>query len=183
MEVVVSTYGQGDQAHGNLFLFHHDGTLDPNWPQWAGTAQTPTTLGGTALADLDNDGQLEIVTASFLSVHVFRADGSSFEGFPRLTAQDNFAQPMIADLDGDGRAEILQPSLSGVLAVWKVLIPSPDLQPWPRYRQNPARTGTHDRVFVVPIPTLSQIGLAATICLLVFAGIHRIRRNARRSES
>lgn len=183
MEVVVSTYGQGDQAHGNLFLFHHDGTLDPNWPQWAGRAQTPTTWGGTALGDLDNDGQLEIVTASILGVYVFRADGSSFEGFPRLTATDNFAQPMIADLDGDGRAEILELSLLGVLAAWKVLTPSPDLQPWPRYRQNPARTGAPDRVFVAPIPTVSQIGLAAMFCLLVCAGIHRIRRNTRQSNS
>ncbi len=180
MEVVVGTYGQGDQANGNLFVFHHDGTLDPNWPQWAGTAQTPALWGGRALGDLDNDGQLEIVTGSFLGVYVFRADGSPFEGFPRLTT-DNFAQPMIADIDRDGRLEIIEISLLDFLSVWKVLTPSPGSDPWPRFRQNPARTGTPDRIFGAPIPTLSEVGLAAMFCLLLVAGAYIFRRNERKS--
>ncbi|MFQ5495169.1 MAG: FG-GAP repeat domain-containing protein, partial [Phycisphaerae bacterium] len=180
MEVVVGTYGQGNQANGNLFVFHHDGTLDPNWPQWAGTAQVPSVFGGTALGDLDNDGRLEIVTGSALGVHVFRANGGRFEGFPRLTTE-NFAQPMIADLDGDGRLEIVEVSLLDALSVWTVLTSSPDADPWPRYRQNPARTGTPDRLFVAPIPTVSAVGLAVTLCLLLAAGVHIIRRNARRA--
>ncbi len=177
MEVVVGTYGQGDQANGNLFVFHHDGTLDPNWPRWAGTAQTPATFGGTALGDLDSDGRLEIVTGSFLGVYVFRHDGSQFEGFPRLTT-DNFAQPMIADLDGDGRSEIVEVSLLDFLSVWTVLTPSPDSESWPRFRQNPARTGTPDPVAVAPIPTVSEMQLAVMFCLLLGVGAHVIRVRA-----
>ncbi len=184
MEVVVSTYGQGDQANGNLFVFHHDGTLDPNWPQWAGTAQTPSARGGTALGDLDNDGLLEIVTASLLGVYAFRADGSPFEGFPRLTT-DNFAQAMIADIDGDGRLEIVEASLFSSLSAWKMLTPSPDSAPWPRYRHNPARTGTPDRNLVAPtpIPTASAAGLAVMLCMLLGVGVRVVRRATRESSN
>ncbi len=180
MEVVVGTYGQGDQANGNLFVFHHDGTLDPNWPRWAGTAQTPSTFGGTALGDLDDDGRLEIVTASFPGVSVFRHDGSQFEGFPRLTT-DNFGQPTIADVDGDGRLEIVAVSFSRFLSVWTVLAPSVDSAPWPRFRQNPGRTGATDQVAGAPIPTVSEVMLVATFCLLVGAGGYAFRRDARTS--
>jgi len=178
MEVVVGTYGQGDQANGNLFVFHHDGTLDPNWPRWAGTAQTPSVWGGTALGDLDNDGQLEIVTGSFLGVYVFRPDGSQFEGFPRLTT-DNFGQPMIADLDRDGRMEVVQVLLNDSLSVWKVLTPSPVSDPWPRFRQNPSRTGTLNRAPIAPIPTMSDLGFIGMIVLLLGAGIYVIHRSTR----
>lgn len=182
LEVIVGTYGQGNPASGNLFVFHHDGSLDPDWPQWAGTAQTPSFWGGTALGDLDNDGGMEIVTGSFLGVYVFRRDGSMFEGFPRFTS-DNFAQPMIADLDGDGRSEIIEASVLDYLSVWKVLTPSPDAAPWPRFRQNPARTGARDRVLAVPIPAASTAGAAAIAIFLLGAGVHIIRRRARISAA
>ncbi len=177
MEVVVGTYGQGDQANGNLFVFHHDGTLDPNWPQWAGTAQTPAIAGGRALGDLDNDGVLEIVTGSGFSVNVLRMDGTQFEGFPKLTS-DNFGQPMIADIDRDGRLEIVVVSLLDFVSSWKVLTASAESDPWPRFRQNAARTGTSERVLPAPIPTVSEVGLVAMICLLLGAGVCIIRRNA-----
>ncbi len=176
LEVVVGTYGQGDQANGNLFVFHHDGTLDSGWPQWAGTAQTPSPWGGRALGDLDNDGKLEIVTASFLGVYVFRADGSRFEGFPRLTGEV-FAQPMIADIDRDGRLEIVNISIIESLSVWKILSPSPDPQPWPRFRKNPARTGARNGMFAISIPTISEVGLAIMLGLMLLAGAYIIRKN------
>ena len=177
MEVLVGTYGQGDAANGNLFVFHHTGALDSSWPQWAGIAQTPSEWGGAALGDLDGDNHLEMVTASFRGVYPFRDDGRTFDGFPKLT-QDCIAQPMIADLDGNGQLEVVQMAIDAIYA-WQVLAPSPDPQPWPRFRQNAGRTGTLIREIVIPVPTVSEVGLAATFCLLVCAGGYVIRRNAR----
>lgn len=138
-ELVVGTYGQGQPDNGNLFLLHHDGSLDSDWPQWAGFAHSASEWSGPVLGDLDGDGQLEIVTVSLPGVYVFRADGALFPGFPKLT-QDNFAQPMIGDLDDDGRLEIVAASVTDV-HVWKILASHNDPLPWTRFRQNAKRTG------------------------------------------
>jgi len=179
VEFVIGTYGQGDPLNGNLFLFHHDGTLDANWPRWAGTAQVPSPAGGMALADLDGDGPLEIVTASFRGVYVFRADGGLFEGFPKLTV-DNFAQPMVADIDDDGMLEILELSLVDGLHVWKMLTPSPDPRPWPVFRQNSMRTGSVIQGQAAGVPAAAAAGLITTLFLLVCAGAFIIRRSRTR---
>jgi hypothetical protein len=185
IEIVVGTYGQGDPANGNLFVFHHDGTLDPNWPQWAGIAQTPSMWGGAALADLDGDALLEIITGSFHGVFAFRADGQPFEGFPRRTS-DNFAQAVIADIDVDGRLEIIQPSLLGLLRAWKLTTSPADPRPWPLFRQNPRNTGSRDVDSAFAVPTVSQAGLVVTMLLLILAGfviLNRSRLGARNARS
>lgn len=128
VEVVINTYGQGDPINGNLFVFHHDGTLDANWPQWAGIAQTPSAHGGPALGDLDGDGHLEIVTGSIRGAYVFRADGRPFEGFPRLT-DEVFTQPMLADLDHDGHIEIVEAALNDGIYVWRGVGPRDAVEP------------------------------------------------------
>jgi hypothetical protein len=181
-EIVVGVYGQGDSTNGNLFVFHHDGTLDANWPRWAGTAQTPSDRGGVALADLDGDGRLEIATASFFGVYVFRSNGELFDGFPRRTP-DVFTQAIIADIDADGSLDILQASVGNRVFGWRVLAPSTQPLPWPQYRQNPAHTGTIDRDPAATIPALSTWGLTALACLLVCAAARIVVRATQPVES
>jgi len=177
VEVVINTYGQGDPINGNLFLFHHDGALDANWPQWAGVAQTPSAYGGPALGDLDGDGRLEIVTGSIRGAYVFRADGTRFESFPRLT-DEVFTQPMLADLDHDGRVEIVEVALNDGIYVWRASDPATPSYPWPNFRQNPAHTGTLESPVSSSIPAASTIGLVAMFTLLLCAGAVVLRRAA-----
>ncbi len=181
IEVVLGTYGLGNPDLGNLFVFHDDGTLDANWPQWAGIAQTPSNWGGTALGDLDGDGLLEIVTASFTGVYVFRANGQLFEGFPRLST-DDFSQPMIADLDGDGHVEIVASSLGEGLFAWKLSTNAPDPRPWSRFRQNPGNTGALLPPPVVEVPTMSTAGGLLVFGLVVCSGSRMIRQMKPRSS-
>jgi hypothetical protein len=117
-----------------------------------GIAQTPSVWGGPALGDLDGDGTLEIVTASFKGVYALRANGELVEGFPKLT-HDVFTQPVIVDLNGDGRVEIVQTTLFDGLLVWSMagLVAAP--RPWPQFRQNPGNTGS------LPVQQPSGIGL------------------------
>lgn len=177
VEVVVGTYGQFDPAGGNLFVFHHDGTLDPNWPRWAGVAQTPSSLGGPALGDLDNDGKLEIVTGSVRGVSVFRPNGLSFDGFPKL-ALDIFTHPVVADLDADGRLEVVSLSLSQNMLAWKTRGLALGGSPWPVHRQNPAHTGTYLRDASAAIPAVSTWTAAGILVLLMVSGVSILCRRS-----
>jgi hypothetical protein len=79
-----------------LTAFEHDGTPKPfnpgAWPQ----AQT----GAIALADLDNDGDVEIIAGSNVYDH---------EGVPIFSAPSDwiYSASTAADLDGDGDLEVI----------------------------------------------------------------------------
>ena len=71
-------------------------------------------LGGTALADLDGDGQLDIVAGS-LDQHVYAWDGEGdlLPGFPAKLSTEGtvgaeiVTSPAIAELDGDETPEVI----------------------------------------------------------------------------
>ena len=71
-------------------------------------------FGGTALADLDGDGRLDIVAGS-LDQHVYAwdGDGNTLPGFPVELATDGtvgaeiVTSPAIAELDGDETPEVI----------------------------------------------------------------------------
>ncbi|MDX6587150.1 MAG: hypothetical protein QOI31_1623 [Solirubrobacterales bacterium] len=71
-------------------------------------------FGGTALADLDGDGRLDIVAGS-LDQHVYAWDGEGqvLPGFPAKLATDDVigaeivTSPAIAELDGDATPEVI----------------------------------------------------------------------------
>ncbi len=75
-----------------------------------------------AVADLNGDGTLEIVAATWedTHVHVWESGGTPLAGWPRpLAGPPNWATPVVADLDGDGTPEVASVSgAGGVLSVW-----------------------------------------------------------------
>jgi outer membrane protein assembly factor BamB len=85
-----------DHATKNLIAFEHDGTL-----KWIGNAKWSGTLvgGAISLADLDNDGDVEIYTGDHISDH----EGNLIFTFPPELKQ---RIPTAADLDDDGDLEI-----------------------------------------------------------------------------
>ena len=87
---------------GGLIAFENDGTL-----KWKGATPTNSNYMAVALADLDNDGDVEIIVGNFVADH---------NGVVLWSAPDYFWQPgdpiylsatAAADLDGDGDQEVV----------------------------------------------------------------------------
>jgi len=88
---------------GRLLAFEHDGTV-----KWQGTTQWPGSAslndhysGAVALADLDQDGDVEIITGNMLSDH----DGNLLWIAPQPSG--NWSATTAADLDGEPGLEVV----------------------------------------------------------------------------
>lgn len=93
-----------------LHVFTNDGTELSGFPFYAGNA----ILGSPAVADIDNNGDLEIVFASQdKHIYVVNADGTG--GSIYEAASLLFATPALDDLDNDGDLEIVIGNLASQL--------------------------------------------------------------------
>ena len=114
----------GDMA----YVFRHDGTLLAGWPQQMVSPTNPTwqtfAHNGVIAADLDGDGQLEIIAAVDYeydpnsyeggagAVYVWHADGTPMAGWPRYLGENNYGtnrpkELAVADVDGDGHPDLI----------------------------------------------------------------------------
>ncbi|MEM6992046.1 MAG: VCBS repeat-containing protein [Myxococcota bacterium] len=82
--------------YGRLVAFDHQGAT-----QWVSTFGVSGRQGGVALADLDADGDVEIL----LQRHVFNHEGALL--WSANTEQQGIPVPVAVDLDDDGDLEVL----------------------------------------------------------------------------
>lgn len=127
--------GSGTLRHetctqGGVIVLDHNGNVEPGWPKLAFDGHTPpvdcadTIIASPSLGDLDNDGDLEVVSAGFdKRIYAWHHDGTLLQGFPPdsyhslrfptwpnlygLLADDVWSSPSLADLDGDGFLDIV----------------------------------------------------------------------------
>ena len=66
-----------------------------------------TSLDGPVAADIDADGELEIVTNLVNKMYVINSDGTYADGFPVTITHVMQHSPAVGDLDGDGSLEIV----------------------------------------------------------------------------
>ncbi len=100
---------QRDNSMKLYLLDLNDGSNEAGWP----VSVKMSSMGTPVLADLDNDGSLEIVNPTFDGLEVYRADGSSFipdSGGVFYKCEEGrsgslFGSPAIGDIDGDGEVE------------------------------------------------------------------------------
>ena len=102
------------------------------------------SLSGPVVADLNNDGDLEVVAAMKSgTVYVFHHDGTLFNNFPINFAGNIESTPTIGDLDNDGDFEIIIGTTQG-LQVIDIKSEAGSRDSWKMHRGNLHRTGLYD---------------------------------------
>ena len=94
----------------NHTLFIVDKSLKDGWPQYDGSFVNPGGVDtAQSYADLNGDGQQEVITATGDTLTVYDSNGKRLHGFP--IRFDNFivAATSIGDIDNDGLDEIIVP--------------------------------------------------------------------------
>ncbi len=92
----------------SAYLLNLDGEPLPGWPLQIEDAAF--SFQSAALADLNDDGNLEIVVGAHqdnAGTYVFHADGTLMSGWPQLAGTWTFCPPTVTDLTGDGNLNIL----------------------------------------------------------------------------
>ncbi len=160
---VMTTYDVGDDIRGGISVadINDDGSnellfvgYDDKIHVWNPMTESeldgwPFDMGTNALscpvtADLDNDGDLEIVTATKSgTIYIFHHDGSIFNNFPYTVAGNIETTPAIGKLDADDDYEIVFGTTSG-LEVIDIKSASGPRSSWKLHRGNMARTGLYD---------------------------------------
>jgi hypothetical protein len=105
LEIVIQ---EGDPTWygGYMHVWHHDGTYLPGWPrlisdEWECSRSNP------AIADVDNNGTLEIVTATGdARLHIFNIGGTEFPSYPHALPGGSISSVQVIDIDGDGIEEV-----------------------------------------------------------------------------
>ena len=99
-------------------------------------------------ADLDNDGDLEVVTAMKNGmVYVLHHDGTPFYGFPTNLGGNIESSPAIGDLDNDGDYEIAFGTTQG-LQVFDIKSEKGSRESWTLHRGNLNRSGLYSMTLV-----------------------------------
>jgi hypothetical protein len=111
-------------SRSTLYVFDGDGSVYPEWPYadpdlWASTSSP-------AAADLDGDGDLEIVAAFENQIVVLHDDATPLAGWPKslptipdlASLRDFLGSPAVGDVDGDGQLDIALGWQEGVVYLW-----------------------------------------------------------------
>ena len=115
-----------------------DGVELEGWPVDMGS----NSLSEPATADLDNDGDLEIVASTRSGMaYVFHHDATLYDNFPANLGGNVESSPAIDDLDGDGDFEIVFGTTNG-LRVIDIKEEKGERMSWKLHRGNLERTGS-----------------------------------------
>ena len=115
-----------------------DGAELEGWP----VDMESNSLTEPVTADLDNDGDLEVVAARKSGMaYVFRHDATLYNNFPTSLGGDVESSPAIGDIDGDGDFELVFGTTGG-LKVIDIKEDMGERVSWKLHRGNLERTGS-----------------------------------------
>jgi len=161
----------GARAAGNrLYAIDYKGDVLPGWPYHTTTDDTlkRQVLGSPAVADIDQDGDLEVIAADrggFL--HVVQGNGQALPGWAcgkqiatQSAPQDGYASPIVADIDGDGKPDIVAsngPNLTGFDQNGNVIFQYVTVSNPPEGRFNAAAVGQWDGIGGMELVSVSNL--------------------------
>ena len=115
-----------------------DGAELEGWP----VDMESNSLTEPVTADLDNDGDLEVVTARKSGMaYVFHHDATPYNNFPASLGGNVESSPAIGDIDGDGDFELVFGTTGG-LKVIDIKEDMGERMSWKLHRGNLERTGS-----------------------------------------
>ena len=128
--------------------------------------ETPVGIGasirhGASLADIDNDGYLEILLCTQGGKLIaLNHDGTVCGGFPIQFGSSSNSQPAIGDIDNDGRLEICVADRNvGKILVYQAQESSwPASLPWSQYQHDARNSGVLGSDFTIPEPPTDFAG-------------------------
>lgn len=129
---------------GQVWAWHLDGTLLPNYPQLVNATWVD---GAVCMADVDGDGLPDVIAPTNKGfIYAFNLRGELCSGFP-LQAENVYvvtgfeSSPTVADIDGDGDTEIFAGSLNRRVYGWDTPGIWDSDNVWLTYKGNAQRTG------------------------------------------
>jgi hypothetical protein len=104
-----------------------------------------TILTAPTLADVDGDGNAEVVAGSSGNLlHAFEENGDEPGGWPKQTFGWLLAAPTVGDVTGDGRLDVVAVTRDGYLWVWSTPTrASAGALVWPSFRHDLRNTGRY----------------------------------------
>lgn len=96
-------------SYYSVYVWDQNGNTEPGWPKL--NVAGGMSYAQPVLADLDNDGDLEILHSYYTSyqnyVNIYHHDGTNFSGWPQTyPGPQTYTMPVVGDIDGDGDLEI-----------------------------------------------------------------------------
>jgi len=158
LEVIVNS---GD---AKVYAWNGNGTAVPGWPVIPRTPASCTTtvsmatLASPVVADVDGDGNLNVLLASNWEIVIWdhqgnqktRTAGCNENGLNLVTAYSVNSSPAVGDVDGDNDLEIIVGSASsntgspGAVYAWDMAgAKTEEALPWPVFRRNTTNTGIY----------------------------------------
>lgn len=103
-------------ADGSVFLFDRNLVLSAGFPVATGSAMEQSP----ALADIDADGNRDIIVFAGNKIFAYNYAGALLDNFPRQipSPKSITSNPVVADVDGDGDVDIVAVSEDGLVVAY-----------------------------------------------------------------
>ncbi|MBO9346345.1 MAG: VCBS repeat-containing protein [Chloroflexi bacterium] len=156
LDVIVGCGHMDDASCYSLYAWRGNGATIGGFPTTSSTthptSQPLSTMLSPVVADVDGNGQLDILMAGHNSpgITVIRADGQLQPDLTRnqhMPQDGLYAPPMVADVDNDGLLETItvgEANGSAALYIWDEPGPATaSATLWPMHRHDNRRTGNY----------------------------------------
>jgi hypothetical protein len=110
-EIVVPYGSFSPVSPGGVAAYDRHGTQLWNRPSgdFDGDGVADAVVGAPAIADVDNDGEVEVAWGS-LDAHIYLVDGRNGNdkpGWPKFVRDTVFSSPALFDLEGNGKVDVI----------------------------------------------------------------------------